>query len=162
MRRRGRTAGSSTYSAEVIAARAEVGSSFKNLEVVSSSRSEAKNLRRALLACKRARMAAASPDQRRCEDHKGQGDARPPWRKILWEQQPYPDNYVDQTFLASVLTYTETRRSTIAGGPGRPGSMIMVPVGHVEGLVRHCDSPATRDFVPLTISDNINTNRSTV
>ena len=53
-------------------------------------------------------MAPASPDQRRCEDHKGQGDARPPWRKILWEQQPYPDNYVDQTFLASVLTYTDT------------------------------------------------------
>ena len=50
----------------------------------------------------------ASPDQRRCEDDKGQGDARPPWRKILWEQQPYPDNYVDQTFLASVLTYTDT------------------------------------------------------
>ena len=51
---------------------------------------------------------AASPEQRRCEHHKGQGDARPPWRKILWEQQPYPDNYVDQTFLASVLTYTDT------------------------------------------------------
>lgn len=35
---------------------------------------------------------------------------KPPWRKILWEEQPYPDNYVDHTFLASVLTYTDTTR----------------------------------------------------
>ena len=35
---------------------------------------------------------------------------KPPWRKILWAEQPYPDNYVDKTFLASVLTYTDTTR----------------------------------------------------
>lgn len=35
---------------------------------------------------------------------------RPPWRKILWEEQPYPDNYVDKTFLASVLTYSDATR----------------------------------------------------
>ena len=52
---------------------------------------------------------AVVTERRRCEFSKGQADAtRPPWRKILWEQQPYPDNYVDQTFLASVLTYTDT------------------------------------------------------
>ena len=32
----------------------------------------------------------------------------PPWRRVLYEVQPYPDNYVDQTFLASVLTSTPT------------------------------------------------------
>jgi len=52
---------------------------------------------------------AVVTERRRCEFSKGQADAtKPPWRKILWEQQPYPDNYVDQTFLASVLTYTDT------------------------------------------------------
>ena len=52
---------------------------------------------------------AVATERRRCEFSEGQADAtRPPWRKILWEQQPYPDNYVDQTFLASVLTYTDT------------------------------------------------------
>ena len=28
----------------------------------------------------------------------------PPWRKVLYEQQPYPDNYTDKSYLASVLT----------------------------------------------------------
>ncbi|KAL1505115.1 hypothetical protein AB1Y20_008874 [Prymnesium parvum] len=28
----------------------------------------------------------------------------PHWRKVLYERQPYPDNYTDKSFLASVLT----------------------------------------------------------
>jgi phosphatidylinositol glycan class C protein len=28
-----------------------------------------------------------------------QNDRKKPWRKILWERQPYDDNYVDHTFL---------------------------------------------------------------
>ena len=30
--------------------------------------------------------------------------AHPAWRPILYEQQPFPDNYVDHSFLASVLS----------------------------------------------------------
>lgn len=30
------------------------------------------------------------------------GSSKPAWRKILWEKQPYEDNYVDETFLASL------------------------------------------------------------
>lgn len=29
----------------------------------------------------------------------GAPDQAVPWRKVLWEHQPYPDNYVDQRFL---------------------------------------------------------------
>ena len=32
------------------------------------------------------------------------GSLLPPWRKILYEWQPYPDNYTDETYLASVNT----------------------------------------------------------
>ncbi len=33
--------------------------------------------------------------QKRTEEENG----KPPWRKILWEKQPYEDNHVDNTFL---------------------------------------------------------------
>lgn len=29
-------------------------------------------------------------------------EERPPWRKLLWVKQPYPDNYVDSTFLSQL------------------------------------------------------------
>ena len=30
-------------------------------------------------------------------------DSRPPWRKILYEEQPYADNYVDNKFMAGLI-----------------------------------------------------------
>jgi phosphatidylinositol glycan class C protein len=27
----------------------------------------------------------------------------PRWEKVLWKEQPYPDNYVDDTFLNSLV-----------------------------------------------------------
>jgi hypothetical protein len=27
----------------------------------------------------------------------------PNWEKVLWKQQPYPDNYVDDTFLKELV-----------------------------------------------------------
>ena len=29
-------------------------------------------------------------------------DDRPPWRKVLYAQQPYPDNHTDASFLAAI------------------------------------------------------------
>ena len=37
-------------------------------------------------------------------NHVSASSQKPPWRKILYEWQPYPDNYTDKTYLASVLT----------------------------------------------------------
>ena len=33
------------------------------------------------------------------------------WRKVLWEAQEFPDNHVDATFLASLVTNGEHRRN---------------------------------------------------
>ena len=38
---------------------------------------------------------------------------------------------------------------TIAGGPGRPGSMVRVPVGHMNRSCYAIDSPVTREIHPL-------------
>jgi hypothetical protein len=27
----------------------------------------------------------------------------PPWEKVLWRKQPYPDNYTDPTFLQALV-----------------------------------------------------------
>jgi len=37
-------------------------------------------------------------------NHEAAGGQLPPWRPVLYEWQPYPDNYTDKTYLASVLT----------------------------------------------------------
>ena len=37
-------------------------------------------------------------------------EKKPPWRRILWERQPYADNYVDQSFLSSLVTNANLRK----------------------------------------------------
>lgn len=33
----------------------------------------------------------------------GSGGQLPKWEKVLWKCQPYPDNYVDETFLKGLV-----------------------------------------------------------
>ena len=37
-------------------------------------------------------------------------DERPPWRKVLYAQQPYPDNHTDASFLAAASSSASTSR----------------------------------------------------
>lgn len=30
----------------------------------------------------------------------------PQWEKVLWKEQPYPDNYTDATFLQQLVLYS--------------------------------------------------------
>jgi phosphatidylinositol glycan class C protein len=30
----------------------------------------------------------------------------PPWEKVLWKQQPYPDNYIPDTFLQDMVRHS--------------------------------------------------------
>jgi len=35
--------------------------------------------------------------------------ARPPWRRILYESQPYPDSHTDESFLSQLVTNANVR-----------------------------------------------------
>lgn len=36
-------------------------------------------------------------------------EGKPPWRKLLWVKQPYPDNYVDASFLSQLKRNSSVR-----------------------------------------------------
>jgi hypothetical protein len=37
----------------------------------------------------------------------------PPWERVLWKKQPYEDNYVDRTFLESLVKNANVRESDV-------------------------------------------------
>lgn len=43
------------------------------------------------------------------------GGPLPPWEKVLWRRQPYPDNYTDPTFLQALVRGRVRRRLRLVG-----------------------------------------------
>ena len=38
----------------------------------------------------------------------------PPWEKVLWKKQPYPDNYTPHTFLSALQMNSEAGRRSLS------------------------------------------------
>ena len=80
---------------------------------------------------------------------------RPPWRKVLWQSQPYADNHVDQSFMEHLvknanvkkLHYWELVQNTAAVTQQVSATAIFFIVFmHV-----HCDAPGIRTNFLLVI-----------
>lgn len=51
---------------------------------------------------------AGAGSRGRGESEGGRREERPPWKNILYKRQPYPDNYVPQSFLEKLVTNGES------------------------------------------------------
>ncbi|PRP88314.1 hypothetical protein PROFUN_03423 [Planoprotostelium fungivorum] len=52
--------------------------------------------------------------KRKISDLRARSYSRPPWRKVLWQRQPYPDNHVDRTFLNQLVQNVNFTEISIA------------------------------------------------
>lgn len=69
--------------------------------------------------------------------------ALPPWEKVLWRRQPYPDNYTDASFLQHLVWHAPFHITVLLWGRGGRGSSSTKLLPSLARLAEqlHCYPP---------------------
>lgn len=59
---------------------------------------------------------------------------KPPWQRLLWKKQPYPDNYVPDSFLDGLRTNCESQVARKKAFKERDSSSFVQGVDVLEGF----------------------------